>query len=213
MNTVIDIDLIKNKVNGIEPGPIGSYWRSSVLLPLVFRDGEWQLLFEVRAENLKTQPGEISFPGGKMEAGETPLECAVRETCEEIGLSRNAITVIGELNYIITYSNFTMYSVLGTLDPQVLEAATASADEVKELFFVPLRFFLDNEPEVFRNEVVPKIQAGFPVDKVPAGKKYPWRTGSAEVPIYTYTEPSGNERVIWGLTARLIKDFIRVITE
>jgi hypothetical protein len=100
-----------------------------------------------------------------------------------------------------------------------------SASEVAEVFCVPLSFFLDNEPERWTNEVRPVIAEGFPSEKIleanphihlpgdPASDDgYKWRTGTAEVPIYTwYDEAAGKERVIWGMTARLTADFIDII--
>ena len=65
------------------PGFVAQKRFFSVLTPLIKVDGEWHVLFETRSSNVE-QPGEICFPGGAMEEGETAAECAVREACEEI---------------------------------------------------------------------------------------------------------------------------------
>jgi 8-oxo-dGTP pyrophosphatase MutT (NUDIX family) len=224
---LIDLKRIEEIARAHEPQPVGRYRYYSVLLPVTELDGELGLIFEVRAETLRKQPGEIAFPGGKIEAGETPEQCALRETAEELGIPEPAITVFGQMNYIVTYSNFTMYSCVGTIDADAVQNMRPSEIEVADVFAVPLRFFIDNEPERWTNEVRPIIAADFPTKKIlkanpaislpgetPQPGGYGWRTGTAEVPIYTwYDEHAGKERVIWGMTARLISDFVAQLRE
>lgn len=85
----------------------------SVLVPLVEKEDGLHLLYEVRAKHMTRQPGEICFPGGELEEGETPEECAVRETWEEIGIPEERIRVVSPLDTVYTYSNFAMYCYLG----------------------------------------------------------------------------------------------------
>jgi 8-oxo-dGTP pyrophosphatase MutT (NUDIX family) len=207
----ISIDTIENVVRGHVPKPIGRYRYYSVLLPLVNLDGVLHLLYEVRSDELKKQPGEIAFPGGKMEAGETPERTAVRETCEELCVPESAVRLIAQLDYIVSYSNFTMYSCLGEIDAAAI-AAEPNRAEVKDTFLVPLSFFLSGEPEVYVNRVAPVISEGFPLGKIHFKDGYSWREGRATVPIYTWCDPgSGEERVIWGLTAQLTHHFIEMV--
>jgi 8-oxo-dGTP pyrophosphatase MutT (NUDIX family) len=205
-------DRIREALRDFTPGPIGKYGYYSVLLPLVERGGELRILYEIRSDNLRRQPGEISFPGGKLEPGETPEACAVRETCEELRIPRSSVEAIGPLNYIITYSNFTMYAFLGRIDAEALSRSAPNPEEVKGVFEVPLRFFWENEPEVYVNEIRPAVAKDFPLEKIPFRNGYNWRSGEAAVPIYTYRDAvSGEDFVIWGLTARLTQDFIRIL--
>jgi 8-oxo-dGTP pyrophosphatase MutT (NUDIX family) len=207
----ISISTIENAVRGHVPQPIGRYGYSSVLLPLVNQHGILHLLYEVRSDALRKQPGEIGFPGGKMEPGETPEQTAVRETCEELCVPEDAVRLITQLDYIISYSNFTMYSCLGEIDADALTAEPNRA-EVKDTFLVPLSFFLDNEPEVFVNRVAPVIPEGFPLEKIHFKDGYSWREGRATVPIYTWTDSDAGEvRIIWGLTARLTHRFAELV--
>ena len=75
----MDIDQIRTKLTDREVGTIGKHKFFSVCIPLVPTDEGLSVLMEVRASELKTQPGDICFPGGNMEDGETPLECAQRD--------------------------------------------------------------------------------------------------------------------------------------
>ncbi|MDR1496521.1 MAG: CoA pyrophosphatase [Clostridiales Family XIII bacterium] len=202
---------IESAVRGHTPRPVGRYGYSAVLIPLVNRDGELYLLYEVRSDEMKKQPGEIAFPGGKMEKGETPEQTAVRETCEELLVPERAVRFIAQLDYIVSYSSFTMYSCLGEIDADALTAEPNRA-EVKETFLVPLSFFLENEPEIYVNRVVPVISEGFPLEKIHFKDGYSWREGKATVPIYTWRDPSIDaDRVIWGLTARLTHSLVELI--
>jgi len=208
---LIGIDTIENAVRGHVPQPIGRYGYSSVLLPLVNKNGVPHLLYEVRSDELRKQPGEISFPGGKMEPGETPEQTAVRETCEELCVPEASVRLITQLDYIISYSNFTMYSCLGEIDADAL-TVEPNRDEVKDTFLAPLSFFLENEPEVFVNKVAPVIAEGFPLEKIHFKDGYSWREGRATVPIYTWRDAdTGEDRIIWGLTAILTHRFAEMI--
>jgi 8-oxo-dGTP pyrophosphatase MutT (NUDIX family) len=211
----IDMDKIERAVAANTPKPIGKYRHYAVLIPLVrvppSGEDELHILFEVRSDTLRKQPGEIGLPGGRVENGETPDECALRETVEELGIPASSIRLIGELNYIPAYSNFTMYSFAGEIDLEALHAAVPNKDEVKALFTVPLRFFLENEPELYVNEIVPIVDADFPLHLIQAHDGYSWKHGTADVPVYTWRSSDGEDRIIWGLTARLIRDFAALI--
>ena len=72
-------------------------FRSAVLIPLVQVGGEWHILFEVRSFKMRKQPGDISFPGGRIDAtDQSPLAAALRETSEELGVDLEQITILGE---------------------------------------------------------------------------------------------------------------------
>jgi 8-oxo-dGTP pyrophosphatase MutT (NUDIX family) len=196
------------------PAPVGKYRYFSVLIPLVEQDGELHVLYEIRADELHVQPGEVSFPGGGIEAGESPRDAAARETVEELCVPETAVTVFAALNYIVTYSNFTLYSFLGTIDADALRRSAASKAEVKETFLVPLNWLLQNEPEVYVNRVVPEIAPDMPLEKLRKWGGETWRVGESTVPVYTWADArTGEERVIWGMTARLTQEFVRLLRE
>lgn len=95
-----DIDFklmkIKSKLKNQKPSPIDIENSFSVMIPLIKRKGDVHLLFEKRALTLRNQPGEISFPGGRIEEGETPEKAAIRETCEELLIEENEVEVYSE---------------------------------------------------------------------------------------------------------------------
>lgn len=204
----ITIEDFERAFENRNPKSLGSYSYYSVLVPLVEKEGEIYILYEVRADSLKKQPGEVCFPGGKMEAGESAEECAVRETTEELNIPANSIRVIAQLDYMHTYSNFTMYSFLGIIDYEFVKNITVNHDEVKEVFLVPLSFLVETEPDIYYFDVTPKVEADFPYERINSKTGYNWRKGKSIVPIYQY-----GERVIWGLTGRITYNLIKIMNQ
>ncbi|QHI71230.1 NUDIX hydrolase [Aminipila terrae] len=195
-------EIFKNR----KPAAVGYYNYFSVMVPLVEKDGELHLLYEVRAESLRTQPGEICFPGGAVEKNETKRQCAIRETREELGVLRKDIRVIAELDTLYTYSNFTMYSFLGEINYEAIKNAKINRDEVKEFFLVPLEHMKNQAPYIYNMDVLPQIGTDFPYNLLKLNNGYNWRKGKSEVPIYTY-----EDKVIWGLTARITHNLVNII--
>src|SRR5574342_1395009 len=80
---------------------------AAVLVPLVWQDDEWHLLFTRRTDKVESHKGQVSFPGGACDDGETtPEQTALREAEEEIGLEPNNVRVLGRLTNLITISHF-----------------------------------------------------------------------------------------------------------
>ncbi|NLF34936.1 MAG: CoA pyrophosphatase, partial [Clostridiales bacterium] len=94
------IQELERTLDGRKPGIAGVTSSFSVLVPLVERDGALFLLFERRADTLAHQPGEVCFPGGFMEPGESPEACALRETEEELAIPPSTIRILGRLDCI-----------------------------------------------------------------------------------------------------------------
>ncbi|MBS4537667.1 CoA pyrophosphatase [Clostridium sp. D2Q-11] len=196
------INLIKNR----EAKPLGIHADFSVLIPLIYREGELHILYEVRAHHLSTQPGEISFPGGRVEMGETFLEAAIRETMEELNIERENIEIINQTDYIVMPFNIGIYPFLGIIKGIEFENIRFSIDEVSEIFTVPLKYFLENEPEEHNMAIEPQVGEDFPYHLINNGKAYDWRTGIYPVYFYNY-----RDYIIWGMTARITKNFIDII--
>lgn len=199
----MDLERIKASIKKREPGPLGVNQFYAVLIPLVELDNKLHLLFEVRAEDLSTQPGEISLPGGRMEPGESREETALRETKEELRLLPKKIELLGELDFLVTVYNLIIYSFAGRLEIKSLKEVDFNPGEVKDIFTVPLEFFRENPPQCYRLKVSKRPVSNFPYHLIPGGREYNWRTGKHPVYFYNY-----REYIIWGFTARLVRSFI-----
>ena len=127
---------IKKTFAGRKPAAIGTHRYFSVLVPFVEKDGQLYILYEVRAKNMASQPGEICFPGGHVEDGEDPKDCALRETFEEIGIPKDKVTLIGPGNILYGYANYTLYTYLGVVQYADYLCAKLQKDEVDEIFLV-----------------------------------------------------------------------------
>lgn len=128
--------------------------KSAVLVPLIRTDTLWPaVLFTVRSEQLKHHTGQISFPGGRLDPHEAPLDAALREFHEEVGVERDAVNVLGELSPIyIPPSNSAVTPIVGVIDRA--EQWNMSEAEVQEVIEVPLIHFLDQSSRsTFQREV------------------------------------------------------------
>ncbi len=195
----MDIDQIRTKLTDREVGTIGKHKFFSVCIPLVPTDEGLSVLMEVRASELKTQPGDICFPGGNMEAGETPLECALREMEEETGIPAAEADILGQFDTLYGFSGYTLYTFVAALPGGILDRTRINEDEVSELFTVPLDFFAETVPENYDVDVVSKVD-DFPYEKTGISPDYNWRKGKNVLPLYRY-----KDRIIWGMTARILK--------
>ncbi|MDO4518508.1 MAG: CoA pyrophosphatase, partial [Bacillota bacterium] len=166
------------------------------------------LLYEVRGSKLDRQPGEICFPGGLIEDDEYPEECALRETWEEIGIPKEEIEIIAKFDSVLSTSGSQLHSYIGLIRETSLEKLKPNECEVEEVFTVPVSTLISTEPEVYTNKLVQSPDENFPYERVTGGKMYPWRGGHSPVPVYEI-----QDRIIWGLTARLTKQFIEVLRE
>lgn len=172
---------------------------AAVLIPLIDGPSGLQILLEVRAQTLAVQPGEVCLPGGGIEAGETPLEAAIRETCEELLVDERQIEVIGSLGTQPGPGGRALHVFVGTLGDY---QGTWSADEVDQTFAVSLDWLLAHEPTIYDVTLAPNYPPDYPWDLIPGGTNYRWRPQVNHVPFYKGTDP-----LIWGATARVLKRF------
>ncbi len=152
---------------------------AAVLVPLYIRDGRLHAVFTKRREDLRRHPGEISFPGGRYDEGESDLVAtALREAEEEIGLPSEAVEIVGALQPTPTIATgYAVYPFVGMIEPGM--TWTLSAREVAEV----IEFSL------------PELLAGY-------GRRRLVRRG---LPIRTDTYVIG-DHLIWGATARILAD-------
>lgn len=202
----MDISEIEKKVEGRIPSPIDVIHNYAVLIPLIEIDGETHILYELRSHDMSTQPGEISFPGGKVEEGESYREAAVRETMEELNISRDNIEVIEQLDYFVSYSNITIYCFLGKLSGVNVDKLRPNIGEVDHVFTVPLDFFLETEPDCYYLDVKTDLNDEFPYNLIPNGRDYKFRKGRQTVMFYYF-----KDYIIWGFTAKMTRKLIEII--
>jgi peroxisomal coenzyme A diphosphatase NUDT7 len=173
------------------------YRRYAIFVPLAVEDGELSVIFEVRSEFVP-QPGEICFPGGRIDEGDSSASAAAeRELCEELGVSPEEVEITGELDYMVTPSKSMIFPFLGEIkNSSVLEP---NPGEVKEIFSVPLKDLLEMEPYEHRIQLAVQPEDGFPYHLIPNGEDYPWSAGVIYEHFYQY-----KNYIIWGLTARIL---------
>lgn len=180
-------------------------FKSSVLVPLTRIDDEWCLLFQKRSSSIDRQPGEICFPGGALEESDPgPRYAAIREGCEELGLSPDDISVIADLDVFVSPFNMIIRPYLAIIHHP--EKIVIDPIEVASVFYVPLQWLLTHQPLETSNGIAMTWPEDFPVHLIPQGKNYPYRR--TVYPQYFYL---WKEEVIWGLTARILTHFLDLI--
>lgn len=190
-----------------KPGIIGEekFRQYAVLAPLIETDKGLSFLFEKRSQKLNRQPGEICFPGGKLEKGESLEECAIRETTEEILVESHQIEITGPGDIFVSPFNIMIQPFLGRIQDY---KDSYSLDEVERVIKVPLEFFRNNKPEGYKNKIINQPPEDFPYEWIPGGENYPWVNGTYDILFYKY-----EDEIIWGLTARIVQSIVELIDE
>ena len=199
----MDYEKLRSALAQRKPGSMDGRPPCAVLVPLVRHNGEDCLLFELRAASLHWQPGEVCFPGGRMEPEETALECALRETREELGLSADHMELIGPMDYTMHASGFPVFPYLVRLQPGWEDILQLNADEVAEVFTIPLSYLRYNRPKTVRVE-----RSYHTIDGLPEEDRVliecPPRLESSPVLFWDY-----EDKLLWGMTARITEWLIR----
>ncbi len=165
----------------------GQHTQAAVLVPIVVRPQGLSLLFTQRATHMRRHAGQISFPGGRIETSDDgPLGAALRETEEEIGLSRSHVQTIGYLGPHLIFTGYCVTPVVAFVQPGF--ELHLDASEVAEVFEAPLTHFLDPANHLARNRTV----------------------GDVNMQVYDF--PFG-ERRIWGATAGIIMSLYRSLMQ
>ena len=183
------IDLIRSRLDAYEPQYIDapSLAKAAVLLPLYDAGGEPHVLFTVRSELVEHHKGQISFPGGAFDATDADLRhTAVRETFEEIGVAIDHVEIIGQLDEMITISNFLVRPFVGRITEPGPYPFAHSEIEVAEILEVPLSHLREDANVV----IEPRLYQG------------------REILAYSYTF---RNHLIWGATARILKQFLDLL--
>ncbi|XP_021025877.1 peroxisomal coenzyme A diphosphatase NUDT7 [Mus caroli] len=180
------IDDAKARLRKFDVGTRYSHLSSnkfSVLVPLLARGGKLYLMFTVRSDKLKREPGQVCFPGGKRDPVDTDdTATALREAQEEVGLHPHQVEVVSHLVPYIFDNDALVTPVVGFLDHNF--QAQPNADEVKEVFFVPVDFFL--HPQVYFQKQITRSGRDFVMH------------------CFEYTDPeTGVNYLIQGMTSKV----------
>lgn len=180
--------------------------RASVAIIILEENGEENVIFQVRSKKMKSQPGDISFTGGKIDKDETPKEAIVREIWEEIGLDINDFDIITELDTLVTHYGLIIHPFIVYI--KNMNNIKINKSEVDHIFSVPLKFLYENKPTIINNEILIKRNEKFPFELINNGENYKFKNGIYPSLFYIY-----NEYVIWGITAKILENFIKELNK
>lgn len=167
-------------VAGRSSVPNGPPRNAAVLVPVVLRPAEPTVLLTERASGLRNHSGQIAFPGGRMDPEDlTPIDTALREAEEEVGLDRRHVQPLGYLDAYLSGTNYFVMPVVAAVAPDA--TLQLNPDEVADTFEVPLAFLMDE-----RNQ---ELHAR------------PWKGSVRQY----YAIPFGS-RYIWGVTAGILRN-------
>lgn len=175
----------------------------AVFIPIINIDGKDHILFEVRSD-IVSQKGEVSFPGGGVNEGESFEMAAIRECREELNLDEKDISLKGYSSMILSSSDRIIKAYFGRINKK-FEHISYNV-EVSSIFTVSIDYLKNNPPKKYRAKMIMDLPDDFPFEKIPNGRDYNfWQRYHT---FYFYdTKP-----VIWGMTAKLLNDFIKYNT-
>lgn len=175
---------IKTNLKGfIGSPPIEDLPKAAVLLAITAEE-EPELIYTLRSNKVSSHKGEVAFPGGRVEEGDLSLaDTALREAEEEIGLDRNLVEILGSLDTTVSRYGISVTPYVGIIPPN--PNLNESSSEIESYFRVPISYLANDIRH--RN------------DKVTEGGE------TFYMPAYKY-----NEYIIWGLTAMITVNFLRL---
>lgn len=192
---------------------------SAVLLPLIEIEDKLYILFEKRSAFV-SQPGEICFPGGRVEKSDASYaQSAIRETREELGFDEEDIHLLGKLGILISHNRNAIHCFVGFIHWQEVYYKRYNKDEVEEILLVDMDTLLSTKPNVYKvrvkalayeddehgnkTEIFPAKELGMPT-------KYhdEWDMGYRNIVSYDL----GNTK-IWGITGFLLRHFLDLIKD
>lgn len=162
--------------------------QSAILVPLLWTDQQWNLLFIRRSVSNDPHSGQVAFPGGRMESTDlSPEAASLRETHEEIGVSPTDVEVLGKLPPLLTVTNYQIQPVVGIIPyPYPFKP---SPGEVQKIFTIPLSWLAN--PQNYRLE---ERHLPPPVGRVPT----------------IYYLPYAGE-ILWGASAQIVHTFLTIV--
>ena len=172
---------------------------AAVLVPFLRITDDWHLLFTRRTEKLPEHSGQVAFPGGRMDHGESsPEQTALREAYEEIGLQPDRVRVIGRLRSIITVTNYQVTPIVGVIPwPYPIQVEQG---EVQRIFTIPLSWLAqpDNHELRQHTRLLPNT-----------GHESGIESESVTMPVIYFKEYDGE--TLWGVTAQIVVSLLQIL--
>lgn len=183
----LSTEIIREKLAASAPQALewAGFRKAAVVVPLIPKETGWEILFTVRSSKLSSHAGEVAFPGGRLDEGESVLTAACRELEEELGIQ--AAEILGTLDDHPSPAKYTTTPVVARLEPSA--PIVPSPDEVASVFTVPLSTLLSIDP---RSK-----------DVYVLGKGRGRRLHFFDVA----------EQVIWGMTGNVLINFLNVLQD
>ena len=178
------------------------FLRSAVIVPLIQRGDGVEIVLELRSRHLRRSPGEVGFPGGRVEAGESPWQTALREMEEELAVGSDQVELLGRLPEQQRLRNELVVPFVGRL----AEGVELKPDgiEVEEVFTLSVDHLLQHD---FRKAGLVEeytLSADFPIDYLPDGKWSRRITRPVHYLIY-------GKYLIWGLSANILLRLLELV--
>ncbi len=175
------------KAEFYRPNDLESHKPAAVLVPLVWLNTEWNLLFTRRTNVVQYHKGQVSFPGGMAEGAENDARVtALREANEEINLNPEDVLILGFLPNFATITNYCITPVVGVINH--LLSLQPHTIEVETIFTIPLKFLADKNNSYIQNRVF---------------------DSNEKVPVLYYKEYAGE--LLWGITAQITQELLKNI--
>jgi|AntAceMinimDraft_14_1070370.scaffolds.fasta_scaffold42652_1 8-oxo-dGTP pyrophosphatase MutT (NUDIX family) len=166
--------------------PLDNFQPAAVLIPIIAGAGPRRLILTVRTDEVEHHKNQISFPGGRLDEGETLQETAIRETFEEVGIDPSVVNVLGRLDDMYTISNYRVTPYVAWIDKKF--ELRANPGETAEILEVPISDLLD-----------PKIHKS---------SEAVWMDQKFNVHFYYW-----GSHTIWGATGFILEQFLRLYEE
>ena len=199
----MQLSQIREKIGAGSPEIIEVRKNSAVLLPLVRTEEGLCVLFEKRTGSI-SHPGETCFPGGAVEAGESPREAVIRETAEELGLIEGEdYELYGQWGLFPLITGMCVNIFAGELKDGALQHIKANPAEVAEVFTIPVDFMLAGESMRYEYRLLQDIDPCDLKGYIGLPDDYQLPSGRVRMPVWKY-----GGHVLWGMTARMTRAFL-----
>ncbi len=191
------------------------YFNSVVVVLLIPVGNSFHIIFEKRAAGIR-QGGEISLPGGQRDDTDASKEAvAVREANEELGIPKEKIKIVGQLDSVFAPMGALVDVFVGTSDVSI-DDIMPNPVEVEKAFTLPVLYFEDNPPEEYK--VMVEVHPSYidsttgekivllPSEELGLPERYRKSWGRFRHKVFVYRTGEGT---IWGITARIVREFIK----